>query len=579
LRNAPKNTEFDNFPIDASRDALIARAHIIAEELYMTRSEITRRLALSGGAAAILAQTACAQTQAATETPSSAPGASNVVQTEYGAVRGLRVEGVSKFLGIPYGGDTAPVRFQPPVAPQHWSGVRECTAYGAQAPQGPGMLQVLASRFPGADSAAGPDLPDSEDCLFLQVYTQDASPARRRPVMVWLHGGGFAQGTGGYDGYDGARLVKRGDVVVVTLNHRLTAPGYLYLGHLHPDFADSGNAGMLDIVLALQWVRDNISNFGGDPGNVTIFGESGGGSKVSCLMAMPAARGLFHKAIIQSGPGITMVSREDAIQSADQLLATLGVPGADVQRLKTMDIRTIVQAASAPAAAGAPGSRRGLAPVVDGRALPRHPFEPDAPEISRNVPVLIGTTKDEATLFNIMRPDFGTMTVEAARQRFNEALGPRAEAAFELYRSRAPDDQPTYWVTSMETDGRTWINSIRIAERKGAQHAARAFMYRIDFHSPVLNGALRAPHTLDLPFMFDNVERGGIMSGRGPVQMDLAAKMSQAWVNFARTGDPSQEGLSWPAYEVGTRQTMIFNAQTAVVADPNREIREFFSQT
>jgi para-nitrobenzyl esterase len=548
----------------------------------MKNMPITRRLALGGGAAALLAQAACAQTQTnanAADAASSTPVPSNVVQTQYGSVRGTRVNGVSKFLGIPYGGDTAPVRFQPPVAPQSWTGVRECTAYGAEAPQGAGMIQALASRFPGADSAAGPALPDSEDCLFLQVYTPEASSARKRPVMVWLHGGGFAQGTGGFDGYDGSRLCRRGDVVVVTLNHRLTAPGYMYLGHLHPDFADSGNSGMLDIVFALQWVRDNIERFGGDPGNVTIFGESGGGSKVSCLMAMPAARGLFHKGIIQSGPGITMVSRDDAIQAADQLMTTLGIARTDVMRLKTIDVKTIVDAAAAPPPASASGARRGFAPVVDGRSLPRHPFEPDAPEISRNVPILIGTTKDEATLFNIVRPDFGTMTADAARQRFNETLGPRAAAAFEMYRSRRPDDQPTYWVTSMETDSRTWINSIRIAERKLAQNAAPAFMYRIDFESPIMNGALRAPHTLDLPFMFDNVEAGGMMTGRGPVQMDLAAKMSQAWINFARTGDPSQQGLAWPAYNTQARPTMIFNTETRVVSDPDRQVREFFSQT
>jgi para-nitrobenzyl esterase len=397
--------------------------------------------------------------------------------------------------------------------------------------------------------------------------------------MVWLHGGGFAQGTGGFDGYDGARLCQRGDVVVVTLNHRLSAAGYMYLGHLSPELADSGNVGMLDIVLALQWVRDNIEHFGGDAGNVTIFGQSGGGAKVSCLMAMPLARGLFHRAIIQSGPGVTMVNRDDAIQAADQLMTNLGVARGDFARLQTMDIKTIIDAAAAPPPAGASNARRGFSPVVDGRALPRHPFEPDAPDISRNVPLLIGSTKDEATLFNIVRPGFGTWTAEAARQRFDEALGPRAGAAFELYRSRRPNDPPTYWVTSMETDVRTWINSIKIAERKYAQHAAPDFMYRVDFESPILNGALRAPHTIELPLMFDNVEAGGIMSGRGEAQMDLAAKMSQAWINFARSGDPSQEGLAWPAYDPQNRRTMIFNTETGVVADPDRAVREFFSQT
>jgi len=511
--------------------------------------------------------------------------ATPAVETSAGKVRGRRPGGVSAFLGIPYGGDTSAHRFQPAHAAKPWTGVRDCAAFGAQAPQMEFNAAAIAG--PAADLnsdfvkqvlsifRAGMEVGnESENCLFLNVYTPDASPRRKRPVMVWLHGGGFAIGSGGDPQYDGSALCRRGDVVVVTLNHRLNALGYLYLGALHDDFADSGNVGQLDIILALQWVRDNIGSFGGDAGNVTIFGESGGGAKVSTLLAMPPAKGLFHKAIVQSGPGVAMEEKAKAAELAERTLATLGVAKADVHKLQAMDHKAIINAASA---AQRPSDRRSLLPVVDGRSLPAHPFTPTAPEASRDIPVIVGTTKDEATLFLSADLTFAKMTEEQARARFVAMLGDKGAAAFQVYRVLRPNDPPTYWVTAMMTDTMTRMDSIRLAERKLAQQAAPVFMYRLDWETPILDGARISPHGLDVPLVFDNVDKKLGLLGPGPEPKQVAAVMSQAWINFARSGNPSQRGLAWAVYDTASRQTMIFNTTSHVVSDPDGKARSFWS--
>jgi para-nitrobenzyl esterase len=545
----------------------------------MSRSQLTRRdavaAALAAAFTAALPIDVAFSAAEATETMSS-------VGTQSGKVRGKRMGGVSAFLGIPYGSDTGTHRFQPARAPKAWTGVRDCFAFGPQAPQEPFLRsepdlssdvgRTLAAIF---SAGTGSEL-QSEDCLVLNVYTPDASAQRRRPVMVWLHGGGFTSGSAGIPLYDGSALCRRGDVVVVSLNHRLNALGYLYLGALHEDFADSGNLGQLDIALALRWVRDNIAGFGGDPGNVTIFGESGGGAKVGVLLAMPPAKGLFHKGIIESGPVVKMVEKDDAAEVADRTLAALGIAKSDVHQLQHMDRMAIIKAASA---VQLPGGKRTLGPVVDGRSLPSHPFYPKATEVSRDVPVIIGTNKDEATLFMGLQPDFGKITTEEAHRRFDVQVGERSAAAFEMYRKARPDDQPTYWIASMTTDMGTWMNSIRLAERKADQQAAPVFMYRLDWEAPAANGALRSPHGLEVPLVFDNVNIGSQsqMLGTGPEPKKLAAIMSQAWINFARTGDPSQKELPWPRYGAKSRETMIFDAKSHMVADPDREKREFWA--
>jgi para-nitrobenzyl esterase len=543
----------------------------------MAKHGLTRRDVSIGALACGLVCTAPIEAWAQT------PEQTSPIETRTGRVRGLRSRGVSKFLGIPYGADTAARRFQPALPAVTWTGVRDCFAYGNSAFQGGGSF--FGPR-PGVDAEkmrlfmtlfmSGTDerLPtESENCLVLNVWTPDASHTRKRPVMLYLHGGGFAQGSGSTSAYDGSALCRRGDVVVVTINHRLNALGYLYLGGINEDFADSGNVGQLDQILALQWVRDNIAAFGGDPGNVTVFGQSGGGAKVSTLLAMPGAHGLFHKAIIQSGPGLKMAERADANALAERMLTALGIAKADVHRLQTLDPKAVIDAATA---AQAGGGGRSLSPTVDGRSLPRHPFDPDAPVTARNIPLMIGTCKDEQTLFSFLDPDFGHMSADQVRQRFATTLHDRADATLHFFRNRRPNDPPTYWYTSMLTDSSTWINSIRLAERKVAQQAGPVYMYRLDWETPVLNGSLRTPHGLDTGLVFDNAPLARGLVGPAPAPDHIGAEMSQAFANFAHTGNPAQRGLAWPRYDVTARQTMIFNVPSHVVGDPDRDVRAFF---
>ena len=304
-----------------------------------------------------------------------------IASTTSGRVRGRVDRGILVFKGIPYGADTAPRRFMPPVAPAPWTGVRDALDFGARAPQSAGR---------GAKSAGyhlPPELgPMSEDCLCLNVWTPALRDGRKRPVMVYLHGGAYSGGSANNALYDGVRLCRRGDVVVVTLNHRLNLFGYLYLADLIPDLADSGNAGMLDLVLALEWVRDNIVEFGGDPSRVLIFGQSGGGAKCATLMGMPAARGLFHRVITMSGQQITASKRETAAARTLAVLNALALAPNSANELRTMPMERLMQAAHAAGYYG---------PVMDGRSLHRDPFDPDAPPLSADIPMILGNTHDE----------------------------------------------------------------------------------------------------------------------------------------------------------------------------------------
>jgi para-nitrobenzyl esterase len=327
-----------------------------------------------------------------------------VAEISTGKLRGAHKDGVHIFKGIPYGAPAAgAARFKPAAKPAPWSGVRDALEFGPRAFQNDnsfGLMPELIALF-----NAEP-LPMGEDCLVLNIWTP-ALDGRKRPVMFWCHGGAFISGSGSSGWYDGSNLARKGDVVVVTINHRLGVPGFLYLGDVAGDeYAASGNVGMLDIVEALKWVRDNIASFGGDAGNVTIFGESGGGAKVSVLMAMPAAHGLFHKAIVQSGPGVTMMTRGEASETAAMVLNELGLDAKQVDKLQGVPAESLIKAQTAVLgkvgsglAALANRRRLGFNPVVDGHALPNHPFDPVAPKISANIPLMIGTNKDEILLF------------------------------------------------------------------------------------------------------------------------------------------------------------------------------------
>ncbi len=506
----------------------------------------------------------------AVSTPVLAKRADPVLETHRGPVRGAALaNGVMAFKAIPYAAPpVGALRFAPPSPAAAWTSPLGGTRLPATAMQSPSPSSVnptselgkaLQAVFPGrADLEA-----QSEDCLYLNVWTRGLGDGKKRPIMVWMHGGGFAYGSGGWPMYDGANLAAR-DVVIVSLNHRLNVFGYLDL----PEVPGSANAGMLDLVAALQWVRDNAGAIGGDAGNVTIFGESGGGAKVSYLLAMPVARGLFHRAVIQSGPGVRAVPRAAAAALRADVYRELGLVEGDVAGLRAAPAAAIQKAAAAAAAKqpGAGFERAGFAPVVDGAVLPTQPWDPKAPDTARDVPVLIGLNRDEMTLFMASAPWFGRLDDAGLEKMAAAIFGPRAPAVLEALRKDFPKDSPTYLATHLTTYGRMFAGSVQIAERKAAQGGAKAWFYLLEWETPV--GPLRSPHTLEIPLVFDNVENSRVLTGPGPAPTLMARQMSAAWLAFARTGDPNTPTLpNWPAYEASKRATMVFNLQSRVVED------------
>jgi para-nitrobenzyl esterase len=540
--------------------------------------------ALTGGSAAVILAPGCQSSSTATEPFVSearvaAAAGSDVVETASGKVRGYTRNGIHTFKGIPYAADAGgPSRFLPPSKPAPWTGVRNSMVYGPVCPQdkGDGWRNDEAAFLAEWD-----DWHQGEDCLRVNLWTPGVNDNKKRPVMVWLHGGGFTVGSGQERrSYDGENLSRRGDVVVVTLNHRLGPLGHLDLSAYGEKYASSANAGMLDIVAALEWVRDNIAGFGGDPGKVLIFGQSGGGGKVSTLMAMPSAKGLFHRAVVESGSSLRQGTQENSRKLAAAMLAELKLKPSQVGELEKMPAAQLFAASVAalkklaPPQQGAPvpgASRVGWGPVVDGSVLPRHPFDPDAPAISAQVPMMIGTVMNERS------PSMTDAAVESLSEndlkaQLAQRYGDKAGRLIEAYRRAHPKAKPVE-LLSLISSPRT--NAVRQAERKAAQNAAPAYVYWFGWQTPVLDGRPRAFHCAELAFVFYNTDLCAQSTGGGPEARELAGKVSDAWINFARNGDPNHPGLpKWPVFTAVKGETMVFDNKCEVKDDPDRQERQ-----
>jgi para-nitrobenzyl esterase len=489
-----------------------------------------------------------------------------IVATRSGKVEGFERDGVHVFRGIPYA--TPPVgprRWQAPVREESWEGTRDATAFSPQSAQTEfGLTKIMGQAQP----------PYSEDSLYLNVWTPGCDDARR-PVMVWIHGGAFVWGAGDTPWYDGTKFATHGDVVVVTINYRLNAFGFLHLADLYGDrFAGSGNAGLLDQIAALEWVRESIAAFGGDPARVTIFGESAGGASVATLLGTPAGRGLFRAAIPQSGAASWIATRERATEVASKLVSKLGV-GSDVDALLAAPTDAILGALPAFREDGA--GTLPFEPVVDGTVLPERPLTAIANGNADGVRVLTGTNANEMTLFTIADPAIANLDNTRVRTRMANAFGDAGVDVYENYRARRPGTTPPELWTQLATDGVFRIPAIRLLEAQLGH--GPVWSYFFTYPSPVFGGLLRSTHALEIPFVFDNLDRGGaeMLTGSGPERRSIADAMHRAWVAFARDGDPNHAGLpEWPQYDLTRRATMRFDTECELLEDPDRDDREAY---
>lgn len=532
-----------------------------------------RQFIASAGAAGLLLMTS--ETFAQTSDP--------VVATRYGQLRGARLANCYVFRGIRY---ARAARFQAPRPPEPWTGVRDALSPGASAPQTnanppPGPPYVILAQLPRpAGAKPPPPLPESEDCLFLNVFTPALKDGRKRPVMVWLHGGFFYGGNGSTT--DGSGIAGRGEAVVVSINHRLNAFGYTHFGDLAGgQFPDAGNAGMLDIVAALRWVRENIEAFGGDPDRVMVFGTSGGGMKTSFLMASPAANGLFSRAGVQSGPGLRFMERDAAAAVTERLLRETGLTRANAADLAMLPMDRLLAAYHAIAAA-MPAARfidlPCFAPVVDGRALPQHPFSPKAAASTKKIAMLIGHNAQEMSFFWGNDPAAFTLDQPGYEARIKGFAGDAAPDIIAAYARAYPDATPARRYLQAFSDYSLALPVMAQADRH-ADAGGRTYAYRLDFQSPALGGKLGALHTLEAPLLFDTPEASRALLGPGDAPVMLARQMSEAWVRFAATGDPNGAGLPvWPRYDTKSRDMMVFDTQSRAVRDPNALARRTMAE-
>ncbi|HYW43780.1 MAG TPA: carboxylesterase family protein [Bryobacteraceae bacterium] len=535
------------------------------------------------GAAGLAVLTAPAVAQPA-RTANAAMPANPVVETASGKVRGYSSRGVAVFRGIPYGASTTGEnRFLPPAKPEPWPGVRNCLSYGHSCPEGStGPIENDKARRSTDEDAfllyRTNGWIRGEDCLRLNVCTPSpAASGRKRPVMVYMHGGGYTGGSGNdLLSYDGENLARHHDAVVVTHNHRLNLFGYLNLAEIGGErYAASGNVGMLDIVAVLEWVRDHIANFGGDPGNVLIYGQSGGGGKVSNLMAMPAAKGLFHRAVVQSGSMMRTGSPGTAARLASAVLEELGISKSELDKLQSVPTATLcsVQAAAqrrlrggaAPGTAGA--GIGGWGPIADGTIIPAPPFDPAAPAISADIPMMIGTCLNEM-VNGTDNPERDTLTDADLLKRAAGRYKDKAADLIAAYRKEYPKESAFGLWAAISAAGMRQ-SAITQAERKAAQGAAPVYTYLYAWRTPMLGGKIGTFHSSEVTFVFDNASLCTNYSGGGAEALALSSKMGEAWASFARTGKPGHAGLpEWPAYTEKSRATMVFDTPSAIRNDP-----------
>jgi para-nitrobenzyl esterase len=489
---------------------------------------------------------------------------SPIVEIDTGKIRGRRIEEVLAFKGIPYGQNTeGKNRFMPPRVPAKWTGIRECSEFGPTAPQ-------------VSTSAPPPGVPpQGEDCLVINVWT--AEQHGRRPVMVWLHGGGFQQGSASEPLYDGASLAHEHGVVVVSLNHRLNVLGSTYLGSvLGSEFEASGSVGMQDLVLALQWVRRNIAQFGGDPNVVTIFGHSGGGRKVATLMAMPSAKGLFHRAIVQSGAVLRLPDLDDAKRETELLLQTANIPPQRALDLRDLPFQKLLDFNTATLKAlkaKEPGQSQN-SPVVDGHIIPLGPWDPGAPSFSRDIPAMIGWARTEESWFDRPTPEKLALSDAGLREMAHKRLGVDPDPVIAAFRETFPNTSPWDLYILIASNHPRAVYTQEMGKRRVLQGGAPVWEYRVDWETPEEGGHLRSPHGVELPFVFGNVRTSGALISKMPTAYALQKIMSSSWAAFARTGDPNNSTLPhWPAYALPSRPTMIFNDQCHVVEDPQHAAR------